>query len=89
MKEEILGMEGKCDLIENTHRCTFDAKQNRIVLDANFPESHFQNCNLRISHLQEKPSRETITLRRFPLSYSDVEYKDKDKFKDMEECIQI
>ena len=57
---EMFGTE--CDLIGKTPRCTFDSKQNRIVLNANFPESHFQNCNFRILRLQERLSIETITL---------------------------
>ena len=39
-------MEEKCDWIGNPPRCTFDLKQNRIVLNANIirilPESHLQ-----------------------------------------------
>ena len=52
----------ECDLIGKTPRCTFGSKQNRIVLNANIPESHFQNCNFRILCLQERLSTETITL---------------------------
>ena len=45
-EEKIFEMEEKCDLIENAPRCTFDSKQNRIVVNANIipilPETHFQ-----------------------------------------------